>query len=593
MTRFLSARAERTVVWIALIACLACRRGGAQEAVRMTNFPATMSLGVGDTATIHVVVSTPPNSAPVSIAWSSDNESIARVDRNGHVTARAAGVTGITSRIGAEAYSTTRVSVFPEKTERVASSAAPLAPARELVAAPPPAPATAPPRDLPPAPPTRASTAPVAPVARPLVASSGRMAPMARRSARSPHFSHISVFYTDFYSRYASPGDQRAAYSFLGQRIDGVMSGPRDQWKAVDPTILYFPYALQFTVPVPGQKGAHDDPASGYFTDMQSWYQSHPNYDMENAFLHRGGHDEAHRVQVKIWDSMRYAVNPGDEGQRAYQVDRLSRVAQGQDGVFLDEFGGPMSGVSKTSDEFATPAAYMAAETQLIAQVHDAIKPRFLLINIAEYWDPADSALVVAGGGAHLERANFPFTDRLPSRWTEIDNLLSLNVYTEFVTLWTYTDWVKSKSFPSFQGGMYSSPLERGQLVQLASYYMAVPKDPSRYSFDQQNMWNVRPDTVWMPAIEADVGHPREARHVIASGVDSAGQKYRIFARDFDNAYIVIRPQIDWRKQTYADSTGVAVPLPSPMRPLHRDGTLGDAVSSVTLRNVEAAILFK
>jgi hypothetical protein len=29
------------------------------------------------------------------------------------------------------------------------------------------------------------------------------------------------------------------------------------------------------------------------------------------------------------------------------------------------------------------------------------------------------------------------------------------------------------------------------------------------------------------------------------------------------------------------------------MRPLHRDGTLGDPVSSVTLRNVEAAILFK
>jgi hypothetical protein len=122
---------------------------------------------------------------------------------------------------------------------------------------------------------------------------------------------------------------------------------------------------------------------------------------------------------------------------------------------------------------------------------------------------------------------------------------------------------------------------------------MAVPKDPSRYSYDQQNLWNVRPDTVWMPAIEADVGHPREARHVIATGVDSAAQKYRIFARDFDNAYIVIRPQIDWRKQTYADSTGIVVPLPAPMRPLHRDGTLGAPVSSVTLRNVEAAILFK
>jgi hypothetical protein len=29
------------------------------------------------------------------------------------------------------------------------------------------------------------------------------------------------------------------------------------------------------------------------------------------------------------------------------------------------------------------------------------------------------------------------------------------------------------------------------------------------------------------------------------------------------------------------------------MRPLHRDGTLGAAVRSITLRNVEAAILFK
>ena len=111
---------------------------------------------------------------------------------------------------------------------------------------------------------------------------------MARRMTRSPHYAHISVFYTDFYSRYASQNDQRAVYAFLGPRIDAVMSGPRDQWKGIDPTILYFPYALQFSVPVPGQKGAHDDPASGYFSDMQSWYQSHGNYDIENAFLHRG-----------------------------------------------------------------------------------------------------------------------------------------------------------------------------------------------------------------------------------------------------------------------------------------------------------------
>jgi hypothetical protein len=122
---------------------------------------------------------------------------------------------------------------------------------------------------------------------------------------------------------------------------------------------------------------------------------------------------------------------------------------------------------------------------------------------------------------------------------------------------------------------------------------MAVPADPSRYSLDMQNMWNVRPDTAWMAAVEVDVGHPREVRHSIASGTDAAGQKYRIYARDFDHAYVVIRPQSDWRPQIYADSTGIVVPLPAPMRPLRRDGSLGDAVRSVTLRNVEAAILFK
>ncbi|MDQ2766630.1 MAG: hypothetical protein M3Y30_05695, partial [Gemmatimonadota bacterium] len=385
----------------------------------------------------------------------------------------------------------------------------------------------------------------------------------------------------------------RITYDFLGKRLDGVMSGPRDQWKAADPAIKHFSYALQFTVPLPGQKGAHDDPASGYYSDMERWYASHKQYDMENAFLHRGGHDPAHRVQVKIWDSMRYAVNPGDTGHRAYQVDRLSRVAQGEDGVFLDEFGGPMNGVPKGNDEFPSFASYMSAETELISQIHEAIKPKFLLINIAEYWNSADSAIVVAGGGAHLERTNFPFTDRLIGRWAEIDALLATNVYTEFVTLWGHTDWIKSKSFPSFQNGMYTSRLERGQLVQLASYYMAVSMDPQRLSYDQQNYWNVRPDTVWMPALEIDVGHPREARHVIASGTDAASQKYKIYARDFDHAYVVFRPQLDWRPQTYADSTGIVVPLPAPMRPLHRDGSLGSAVSSVTLRNVEAAILFK
>ncbi len=575
----------RAAALLALITCIACRRGNAQETLQLSMSRASVDLAVGDTTTLRALVVVSSQETPVTVLWSSDNESIARVDKKGFVTARAPGVTGINARIGI-AFASTRVSVFRAAEGSVVASRTLVAPAPPTTAALAQSPTAQ--RAAPASAPQRVQAVAPAPKFQPARASG-------KRAAHSPHFSHISLFYTDFYSRYASPSDQRATIDFLGARLDGVMSGPRDVWKAVDPTILHFPYALQFTVQMPGQKGSSDNIASGYFTDMQQWYASHRQFDIENAFLHRGGHDAAHRVQVKIWDSMRYAINPGDAGQRAYQIDRLRRVAQNEDGVFLDEFGGGMSGVSKATDEFATPAAYMTSETELIAKVHEAIKPRFLLINIGEYWTPADSAIVVAGGGVHLERTNFPFNDGLATRWTQIDNLLAQGVYTEFVTLWTYTDWVRPRSanFKSFGNGMYSSQLERGQIVQLASYYMAVPADPSRLSLDQQNMWNVRPDTVWMAAVEADVGHPREKRHAIASGTDAAGQKYRIYARDFDHAYVVIRPQVDWRPQTYADSTGIVVPLPALMRPLHRDGSFGPAVSSVTLRNVEAAIMFK
>ena len=589
------------VALFALLSCVACRRSGAQEALQITMAKPAISLTAGDTATVRAVVTVSPQEAPVTLTWSSDNEAVARVDRSGRVTAIAPGVTGITARMGT-AFGTTRVSVLASGTQQRVAQSVQLQRVVVGAATPPPTAAatphaTAPARTAPAGTPPPAVAASRGPRAGPPVSPPspealppGTTPAPVHRSARSPHFSHISLFYTDFYSHYAKPADQAAVLSFLAPRLDGIMGGNRDFWRRANPTVLHFPYALLYTVIQPGQKGSLDN----VYSNMQKWYASHDNYQFENAFLHRGGHDAAHRVALKIWDSMRWALNPADEGQRAFQVQRLRTMAQGESGIFLDEYGGGMSGASKKSDEFATPAEYMSAETALIAQVHDAIKPGFLLVNVAEYFTLGDSAIVAAGGGVHLERTNMPFNDQIEGRWRQIDKLMAMGVYAEFVALWGYTDWVwAEKTFPTFSAGMYRNTVERGQIQQLANYYMAVPENPQRLSLDQQNMWNVRPDTVWEAAVEADVGHPREARHVIARGVDPVGQKYRIWARDFDHAYVVVRPSIDWHKQVYGDTSGVVVPLPAPMRPLHRDGTLGPPVSSLTLRDVEAAILFK
>jgi hypothetical protein len=556
-----------------------CGRGAAQRQVIVTLDSASRSLEVGESATARAVVrDRAGNTVRDSVIWMSDNPSIARVDAHGKITAAAPGVTGVTARVGSS-LALTRVSVYPPAPPvAVARTDTAAAVARNDVAAP------------------VARSEAAAPVARNNVAAPAPeenerpRAPVKGGSARSPHYSHISVFYTDFYSSYASPKDRAATLAFLAPRVDAVMSGPLDAWQRLNPTIHTYPYALQYEVVQAEVNNRPSNLTTSFNPDMKAWYAKHPKYDYESAFLHRGGHDSTHRVAFKN-ESWRWLINPGDAGSRAYQADRLTRLAQGYSGVFLDEFGGPMYGAIKPTDEFATGAAYLASEAELLAQAHAAMAPRILLINIAEYWTPTDSAIVVAGGGAQLERTNYPFTDRTEGRWTEIDHLLAAGVYTEFVAAISYTEWAGvPKNRPTFNSGMYGSPTERGQMAQLASYYMAVGMDAQRLSFDQQNYWNVRPDTVWARAVEFDVGHPLRARHVIASGSDPKGQKYRIYAREFEHALVLIRPAIDWRPGVYGDDTAIEVPLPKPMRLLHRDGTLGSAVGSANLRNVDAAI---
>jgi Bacterial Ig-like domain (group 2) len=543
----------------ALIACCAVvgsSRGAAQQALSVTLDSTTLALEVGQSTTVRATVrDVGGHVLQRPVTWITDNPAIARVDANGVITATGPGVTGVVARSGASLASA-RVNVYPNAGRQSTKEG---------------------PADLPP---THVDG--VKPSAR-----------VKGGAARSPHYTHISVFYTDFYSSYASAKDRDATISFLAPRVDAIMSGPKGAWTSVNPSIRYFPYALQYEV-VQAEVGSSDTHLTTSFTaDMRQWYAAHPKYDFESAFLHRGGHDSTHRVAFKN-ESYRWLINPGDAGSRAYQADRLARIAQGHDGVFLDEFGGPMYGATKPTDEFATGAAYLASEAEMIAFVHAAIAPRILLINIAEYWTPTDSAIVVAGGGAQLERTNYPLGDRTEGRWTQIDHLLASGVYTDFVTPLSYTEWGNvTKNHPSFTGGMYYSPTDRGQMAQLASYYMAVGADAQRLAFDQQNFWNIRPDLAWAAAVEVDVGHPLQARHVTAKGTDPKGQSYRVYAREFEHALVLMRPAVDWRPTVYGEETAVEIPLPKPMRLLHRDGTLGAPMTSVKLRNVDAAILLE
>ncbi|HEY7860010.1 MAG TPA: hypothetical protein VIB98_01150 [Gemmatimonadaceae bacterium] len=73
------------------------------------------------------------------------------------------------------------------------------------------------------------------------------------------------------------------------------------------------------------------------------------------------------------------------------------------------------------------------------------------------------------------------------------------------------------------------------------------------------------------------------------------GNSYIVYTRDFDRALVVLRLQQGWGAHTYGEPTAITIPLPANGKwlPLAADGTVGVAVSSIRLRNSEAAILLK
>ncbi|HEY8794230.1 MAG TPA: hypothetical protein VIM15_04730, partial [Gemmatimonadaceae bacterium] len=179
-------------------------------------------------------------------------------------------------------------------------------------------------------------------------------------STQSPHWAHISTMMTDYY--YSWTTTERA---WAGAHYDFAMSGSGSAWRAVNPTVGHYPYALSWTTMT-----SSTSLASGYYADMKSWYAIHTQYSREKAFVHRYGStgDSASRVFFTRWGSTRWAINPADPGAIAYTVSRIQRVVGVDNGVFFDEAAsGDINAWLPVTREFSTKAEYYAALTQLMA----------------------------------------------------------------------------------------------------------------------------------------------------------------------------------------------------------------------------------
>ncbi|MDB4910615.1 MAG: hypothetical protein JWO39_1438, partial [Gemmatimonadetes bacterium] len=517
--------------------------------------PATVQLSVRATLPLFASVTDASNHvvADVPVTWSSSNPALATVDTSGNITGVAQGTLSIIAHVGTN-QATTQLRV-------VASSAPGTAPA------PPPGPVPPPPPPITPPP------------------SSGSL--YSTYSATSPHWTHISTMMTDFYYAW-NPAERQWA----GQHYDFAMSGTGSEWRRVNATVGHLPYALEWTVIITGTRPG--SLTTGYYNDMVAWYQAHTSYNFENAFLHIGGtaRDSAHRKVVRIWDSQRWVINPADEGARLYQVDRFQRITANEGGAFVDEASSDMTNNTAGSMEFPAASDFEAPQTATFAAIKRGIGSKTLMLNTAEYTRAFDRANAIAAGAAHLERLNNPLFSGTAQTWQWVEGLTSQGVLVDFVNLYD-SPYVNTIAW--FPHGNSATPAGRMKMWELASYYMIVSSTPQNLTLQLENSWNSPYSSMWLRAQEANVGHPLGARVLASRGTDPQGQAYALYTRDMDRALVIMRVNQGWGSHVYTDGTAVTIPLPTTDQwvPLNADGTLGSPVTSVTLRNVEAAILIK
>ena len=147
---------------------------------------------------------------------------------------------------------------------------------------------------------------------------------------------------------------------------------------------------------------------------------------------------------------------------------------------------------------------------------------------------------------------------------------------------------------------------ERGKIFTLGLYYL-FHNSNTYYMYETQDQSNAHVSQwAWNPAVNYNVGQPAtippnkvdfEGRtgtrehYVYSSGPDpyNPALTYRIFARKFTNALVLVRMLPDG--SVVDDRSITTVPLPGAFRPLRQDGTLGYITNQVRIRNNEALIL--
>ncbi len=434
--------------------------------------------------------------------------------------------------------------------------------------------------------------------------------PPGQYSPTSPHYSHIRLEVTDFRIHHRPSGERSAEYDWTAAHYDRIMGGNAAEHRRRNPSIKHAPYTMHTTIKK-GKITVGAIEGTEYLDDMQKWYAANPQYNLEDAFLHEAGateKSEATRIVRTGWqNSEDWRMNVGDAGFRAYTLDRYRRllVQHGveSDAIFHDSHETNHMRQNCPSAEYATCDIYYAEVESILTYLRSNLPGKLIHLNISGYAGGWIDKWSQAGGSVHMEFTNGA-TALHESYWTKIDRHTSWGVVSQMLSNYTWNDYNRWLT-----PGNEASGGRRGKLYELTSYYMARPTSPSQIDmvyFTPTNFWG-RPfsdSTQWTPAIEVDIGQPRGARFAYAEGglaskpacYTGSNLSWRVWAREYDRALVLARPSLHYtQKECGTDETAVTITLPAgTWYMVGWDGMVaGNAITTITLRNGEGAILIK
>jgi hypothetical protein len=330
---------------------------------------------------------------------------------------------------------------------------------------------------------------------------------------------------------------------------------------------------------IPAFDTAADKNGDGYLSDAE-YATRKAGFDAR--FVHET------RLFYPYYGPMRFVTNPAGVAMHRWAADyhlRLLAANPNADGFFVDNSNGklPFTGtavkesVVTFTDDFA----------ELIGAVTRAIPGKWVVANTSGA--PVEGDAVAAESTAAFEEFVLRPNDVTWSGLQDIAALVNRRLNADSPSPYVILD-----SHPG-TGGIST---ERTRMGTLSYYYLVADPDDTFLMF----FGGYAPASAWsrvfVPAATVDVGRPTGEMTVVATGTDpeNAALAYKVYGRDYGNAKVLFKPRsytAGVGTGTTNNGTATTHQLGGNYRVLNSDGSLGAAVTQVTLRNGEGVVLMK